>query len=264
MPDLFDRIHGEIRARLAESEAAKHETELLEAALAALDGAGLRVERSLPSTPRAARTRPRAEATAKRAPRGANRQAALRVIGERPGSDVGELVAATGIKRGVLYGLLARLVDDGEIVKQSTVDGLAGYAPAPATVDLPVVTDATLETPVTDDPVELQGDGDPLAEAAPEDVGVAEVTEAASATPGRTRRRAKAKPAAAEVSPPAALSPDSAEVQAPAGDAASNAPDAIAGDEPVAGAPKPKPKPKRRAAKPRPSRRGKPKPRPAS
>jgi len=77
MADLLERIHGEIRARLRASEAAVHEYERLEAALAALSGQPLPASSSGATATRArasrGRTAPQASTTrSKRAPRGAN------------------------------------------------------------------------------------------------------------------------------------------------------------------------------------------------
>ena len=126
-------------ARLRASEAAVREYERLEAALAALSGEPLRPRPVVPrrrgrarleNAPRHRRPRSRS----KRAPRGANRAAALRAIGEHPGAGVADLVAATGISRGVLYALLGRLTEQGEIRKQALPGDATGYvlAGAPA------------------------------------------------------------------------------------------------------------------------------------
>src|SRR4051812_18424536 len=133
MPDLLDRIHDEIRARLRASEAAAREYERLEAALAALAGDAVATASSAPTAKRGwvsqeRRTTPRPARRTRRAQRGANRAAALRAIGEHPGTGVAELIEATGIGRGVLYNVLGRLTEHGEIVKQSLPGGRTGYA----------------------------------------------------------------------------------------------------------------------------------------
>jgi len=64
----------------------------------------------------------------KRAPRGANREAVLRVIGERPGVTARELAAASQVTGGTLYTLLRRLTDEGTIEKRELPGGHAGYA----------------------------------------------------------------------------------------------------------------------------------------
>jgi hypothetical protein len=76
------------------------------------------------------RAAPAAAATParKRAPRGANREAVLRVIGERPGVTARELAAASQVTGGTLYTLLRRLTDDGTLEKRELPGGQAGYA----------------------------------------------------------------------------------------------------------------------------------------
>jgi hypothetical protein len=64
----------------------------------------------------------------KRAPRGANRDAVLRVVGERPGVTARELAAASQVTGGTLYTLLRRLTDDGTLEKRELPGGQTGYA----------------------------------------------------------------------------------------------------------------------------------------
>jgi hypothetical protein len=131
MADLLDRIRSEIRQRLDESRAAVREYERLESALAALDGDGEPVSAGA-QTSRRSRRRKRADpahgAARPRARRGANREAVLRVVGERPGVAVAELAAASGVDRKVLYGLLRRLTERGELRKEALPAGGTGYA----------------------------------------------------------------------------------------------------------------------------------------
>src|SRR3954452_1316169 len=127
---LLDRIRAEIRERLKESEAPVREYERLERALEALGGQvdaepGSRgAEASAPRRRGRAKTR---AGSAKRAPRGANREAVLRVLGERPGVSVNELSAASGVDRPVLYNLLKTLEQRGEVVKEQMPGGGTGY-----------------------------------------------------------------------------------------------------------------------------------------
>jgi hypothetical protein len=133
MSELLQRIQGEIRQRRTASAAAVLEYERLQSALVALDGvAGAAAPRSVARTtnvtPTAlARKAPRRQ-PAKRAPRGANRDAVLRVVGDRPGVGVDELASATGVKKPVLYALLGRLVEQSELVKEALPSGSTGYA----------------------------------------------------------------------------------------------------------------------------------------
>jgi IclR helix-turn-helix domain len=69
----------------------------------------------------------RGGATGGRAPRGANREAVLGAIGERPGVSVRELAAASGVTGGTLYALLRTLTQRGEIDKQQLPSGHTGY-----------------------------------------------------------------------------------------------------------------------------------------
>jgi hypothetical protein len=117
MAEILDRIHAEIRERLAASRSAAQEYERLEAALAALGGGGR-------AKPAPARRRRPAQA---RAPRGANREAVLRVLEERPGASASELAAASGVGRTALYPLLSRLAERGEVVKEELPGGATGY-----------------------------------------------------------------------------------------------------------------------------------------
>jgi hypothetical protein len=113
---LLDRIHAEIRERLEAGRAAAQEYERLQAALAALG-----------SPPRAAApARPR-RATQPRAPRGANRDAVVRALEERPGASSSELAGASGVNRTALYGVLNRLIERGEVAKEQLPGGATGY-----------------------------------------------------------------------------------------------------------------------------------------
>ena len=112
MAEILDRIQAEIRERLAAGRAAAQEYERLEAALAALG-----------SAPKPTRRRP----AQTRAPRGANREAVLRALEERPGASASELAAASGVDRTALYPLLSRLAERGEVVKEELPGGATGY-----------------------------------------------------------------------------------------------------------------------------------------
>src|SRR4051794_23804467 len=130
MSELLERIRGEIHERLAASRAAAEEYQRLEAALAALAGPASGGERPAPARQlKGAANRSSRRATGRsRAPRGANREAVLRVLGERPGVGVSELAVATGVKKPVLYALLSRLVQERVVAKQALPSGSTGYA----------------------------------------------------------------------------------------------------------------------------------------
>jgi hypothetical protein len=132
MPDLLDRVTAEIRDRLEASRAAVAEYERLEAARRALDGTdgsaptGRRARRQPSSAPRRRSTPARGRAR-KRAPRGANREAVLRVVNERPGVTTAELAAASGVERNTLYALVATMTNRGDLERRELPGGKAGY-----------------------------------------------------------------------------------------------------------------------------------------
>ena len=132
MAELLDRIRVEISTRLTELRPLVDEHRRLEAALRALSeptsGAPAPPPVSSPvqATPRAgakARTSP-----GKRAPRGANREAVLRAVSDRPGATSAELAALSGVERNTLNGLLARLVKAGELQARQLPTRRTGYA----------------------------------------------------------------------------------------------------------------------------------------
>jgi hypothetical protein len=135
MPDLLDRVTAEIRDRLDASRAAVAEYERLDAARRALDAtdgsaaAGGRTRRQQ-SAARGQRRTTRRGSARKRAPRGANRESVLRVVGERPGVTTAELAAASGVERNTLYALLSTLTKRGELECRELPGGKTGYAMA--------------------------------------------------------------------------------------------------------------------------------------
>jgi hypothetical protein len=139
---LLDRIHTQLRARVRELEPAVSEYEQLRAADAALaglapgqpsDGSAAATTPSASPPPRRPASRRRSTGT--RASRGANRRAVLRALGERPGVSVAELASASGVGTTVLYGLLRRLEQRGDVAKEQLPGGSTGYRvaqPAPS------------------------------------------------------------------------------------------------------------------------------------
>ena len=123
--EAFDRrILREIRDRLEESRAAVREYERLQAALTAL-------EPQTGGTTRA-QTRPRrrrgtSSPRKPRAARGANREKALAVIGDRPGVTAAELSSATGIAKGVVYSLTRTLTQQGRIERVELPGDIIGF-----------------------------------------------------------------------------------------------------------------------------------------
>ena len=74
------------------------------------------------------RARAGAKPVRRRAARGANREAVLAVVRERPGVTARELATASGVTDGTLYALLRRLAEQGELAKRESPGGQTGYA----------------------------------------------------------------------------------------------------------------------------------------
>ena len=74
------------------------------------------------------RARAGAKPVRRRAARGANREAVLAVVRERPGVTARELATASGVTGGTLYALLRRLAEHGELAKRELPGGQTGYA----------------------------------------------------------------------------------------------------------------------------------------
>ena len=112
MADLVAQIQRDIEKRLRELRPLIEEKEKLEAVLAALTGAyeanggtGTR-SRGRSSTSGSRTTYGRGRS---RAPRGANREAILRVVGERPGITAAEVAEATGIAKPTVHTTISQL-----------------------------------------------------------------------------------------------------------------------------------------------------------
>jgi DNA-binding transcriptional ArsR family regulator len=111
--DLLGHILGEIRERKDASQAAYEESQRLERALAALevggDGVGGR-DRAAGRGERA-----RVSGGRSRAAPGANRDAILAVVRDRPGLTTAEIASATGIARATVSSTAARLAGGGAL-----------------------------------------------------------------------------------------------------------------------------------------------------
>lgn len=123
MADLITRTKRELQERIEQLESAVEELPRLKAALAALEDDGSRARRGGGGggRGRARRGGGDGRSSGRRRPRGANRDAILGVIGERPGVSVGEVanvVAREGVKKNVVYTTVNKLVKDGLIAKQ--------------------------------------------------------------------------------------------------------------------------------------------------
>jgi len=128
---LLERVLREIRERKQAAQAAVDESARLERALAAL-GQEPRARTSAAVTrSRGTRRSPRRR---KRAAPGANREAILALVRERPGASAGEIAQATGIARSTVSPTLARLVDGGAIERSQVPGGGVGFRARSETV----------------------------------------------------------------------------------------------------------------------------------
>jgi hypothetical protein len=136
MADLIEETARGIRARLKELAPLVAEYERLEAAYAALDGAG----RQAPDDARRSRggSQPRRRAgraragtasagSGVRAKRGQNKAAVYGVVTERPGVTVTEIAAVTGIAKPLIYNTTRAGVDRGELEKVVLPGGQTGF-----------------------------------------------------------------------------------------------------------------------------------------
>jgi hypothetical protein len=119
----------EIERELAGMERLARERDQIVAALAQPPFAA---ERARPSRPPAAKraSAPRRRGDRPRAPRGANRQAVLAAVGERPGVTAATIADVTKISKAVTYNTLAKLVAQGELEKTELPGGQTGYKTA--------------------------------------------------------------------------------------------------------------------------------------
>ena len=108
----IEQICVQIDRRLAE---ARDEIMRLEAARDALGKGPDAAPAVAPGTTGAAR--PRTHRRARRAPRGATRQAVMSALVDGPAMTAGELAAATGLRREKIAPELTKLVEAGELVK---------------------------------------------------------------------------------------------------------------------------------------------------
>jgi len=132
--DLLERVRREIHERKQTAQAAYEESRRLEQALIALERDTQRSGRS-----KAAERRPRQQRAAQgrsRARRGANREAILAAVGERPSATAREIANATGIARTTVASTLTRLTAAGVLERLELPDGGVGFrAPVAAAAD---------------------------------------------------------------------------------------------------------------------------------
>jgi DNA-binding transcriptional ArsR family regulator len=113
MADLVGQIQRDIEKRLQELRPLLEEKEQLEAVLAALKNghsvpAG-GAARSSAGASRSASRAPYAAGKGRRAPRGANREAILSVVRERPGVSAAEVAAVTRIAKPTVHTTISQL-----------------------------------------------------------------------------------------------------------------------------------------------------------
>jgi DNA-binding transcriptional ArsR family regulator len=114
MADLVGQIQRDIEQRLAELRPLIQEKEQLEAVLAAL-AADLNGNGSTAAAPRRARSSaavsraPYAGGRQRRAPRGANREAILKIVAERPGVSAAEVAEITNIAKPTVHTTISQL-----------------------------------------------------------------------------------------------------------------------------------------------------------
>jgi hypothetical protein len=129
LSDVIADLRNQMRQRvkdidreLAGFEGLVREREQIAAALAQPPFAG----EARAAAPVAARRAER-KSTRPRAPRGANREAVLTAVAERPGVTAATIADVTKISRAVTYNTLAKLIQQGMIEKTELPGGQTGY-----------------------------------------------------------------------------------------------------------------------------------------
>ena len=120
--DLLRRMLGEIGERKEASRAAVEESQRLERALVALEADGMDASvrgRDVRQRRRAGRER--------RAAPGANRDAIVAAVRDRPGVTAGEIVSATGIARATVSSTAARPAGSGALERVELPGGGVGF-----------------------------------------------------------------------------------------------------------------------------------------
>jgi DNA-binding transcriptional ArsR family regulator len=125
--DLLARVVGEIRERRQAAQAAYEESRRLERALAALGSETSAIAGSVTEGPRREQRPARRR---RRAAPGANREAILAAVRERPGASAGEIAQATGIARSTVSPTLSRLIAAGAVERTELPSGGVGFRPA--------------------------------------------------------------------------------------------------------------------------------------
>ncbi|HWK25652.1 MAG TPA: helix-turn-helix domain-containing protein [Solirubrobacter sp.] len=126
--DKLQAAHEEAVAKLV----AEHRAAVapLEADMGTLAEAFHRVTNSYPDGYQAPSAKRAARGSGQRRPRGANQEAILKVVGDRPGVSPTEIAQSTGIGQPVVYSTLTKLVEKGQVVKETLPGGNTGYKAA--------------------------------------------------------------------------------------------------------------------------------------
>jgi hypothetical protein len=131
MSDVIADLRRQMQERLKEIDkelggldALVREREQIEAALAQPPFATGRTAAAAP------RRAPARRSSRPRAPRGANREAVLTAVGERPGVTAATIADVTKISKAVTYNTLAKLVEQGKLEKTELPGGQTGYKAA--------------------------------------------------------------------------------------------------------------------------------------
>jgi len=129
--DVIDGLRRELEQRL---QVIERELGALEPLLSERDQiqAALRRAPFAKDAPRPATKGTSARKQRTRAPRGANREAIITLVGERPGVSAAEIADVTKISKPVTYNTLAKLVEQGKLAKTELPGGQTGYKPAAA------------------------------------------------------------------------------------------------------------------------------------
>lgn len=126
MADLVGQIQRDIEQRLQELRPLLEEKDQLEAVLAALKNGhsiAAPAARSRAASPAVPPRAPYAGGKTRRAPRGANREAILKIVRERPGVSAAEVAAATRIAKPTVHTTISQLKRKG-ILEQEGANGV--------------------------------------------------------------------------------------------------------------------------------------------
>ena len=132
MASTIEQVTREIRERAeqvrtelqAKEEAYRRETAGLRQELSRLEAALTNLTGQVGAPERRAASR---ATSARRAPRGQNKAAILKVVSERAGVSPGEIASATGIASATVYSTVNKLLHQGEVEQVELPGGQKGY-----------------------------------------------------------------------------------------------------------------------------------------